>query len=37
MGTWPNAGQPTADGVVVLVVASGDKGSPSDSGNKNND
>ena len=37
VGTWPNAGQPTADGVVVLVVASGDKGSPSDSGNKNND
>jgi serine/threonine-protein kinase len=42
VGTWPSAGQPTTDGVVVLVVAGGDSGSTADSGdngkgNKKND
>jgi serine/threonine-protein kinase len=32
VGTWPSAGQPTTDGVVVLVVAGGDSGSTADSG-----
>ncbi len=40
VGTWPSAGQPTADGVVVLVVSGGgdgssDKGKPNDKGNGN--
>jgi serine/threonine-protein kinase len=40
VGTWPSAGQTTADGVVVLVVSGGgdggsDKGKPNDKGNGN--
>ncbi|MGO4600118.1 protein kinase domain-containing protein [Terrabacter sp. 2RAF25] len=36
VGTWPSAGQPTADGVVVLVVAGGgDKAAAGDNGNGN--
>ncbi|GAB3875655.1 protein kinase domain-containing protein [Terrabacter terrigena] len=40
VGTWPSAGQPTADGVVVLVVSAAgdkaaDKGKTGDNGNQN--
>ncbi|MFM6849254.1 MAG: protein kinase domain-containing protein [Terrabacter sp.] len=39
VGTWPSAGQATADGVVVLVVSGGDgssdKGKATDKGNGN--
>ncbi|NUO34004.1 MAG: hypothetical protein HOQ27_02860, partial [Dermatophilaceae bacterium] len=43
VGTWPSAGQPTADGVVVLVVSGGGdkasdkagKGASGDGGNQN--
>lgn len=30
IATWPAAGTPTADGIVVLVVSGGDKGGSSD-------